>query len=102
MLNVANYTQVSLFSNIIQDSTVDTSVPFWNKFTKFHCCKIGLLPGDNVCDIPLLTQNNVECSLVWLWQYNSNEKLKMAVVWSIKLMPNFVKCTNVLVENAAK
>lgn len=102
MLNVANYTKVSLFSNIMHDSTFDTSVPFLNKFKKFHCCKIWLLTSDNVCDIPLLTQNNVECSLVWLWQYNSNEKLKMAVIWSIKLMPNFVKRTNVLVEKAAK
>jgi len=80
MLNVATSTQVSLFFNIIHDSTVDTSVPFWNKFKKFHCCKIGLLTGD-VCDILPLTQHNVECSLVCRWQFNSNEKLKMAVIW---------------------
>jgi len=76
-------------------------VPFLNRFKKFNCCKIGLLTGDNMCNILLLTQN-VESSLVWLWQCNSNEKLKMAVIWSIKLMPNFVKRTNVLVENAEK
>lgn len=61
-----------------------------------------LLTGDNVCNIPLLTQHNVECSLVWLWQFSSKEKLKMAVIWIIKLMPNCIKRTNVFVECAEK
>jgi hypothetical protein len=64
MLNVAYSTQVPLLFNIIPDYIVDAFVPFCHKFKKFHCRKIGLLTGDEMC-ATFRCSNNIRLNAVW-------------------------------------